>query len=125
MSGRIVQEEINEIKSRIQKHYPDAVIRVHYTPRPRIVNIDVYTDGENPWAIQDLITLPRMHALTAKDYLISVVPQPLRYLPRAAEQRSNRLSTTAPKRKANVPRLRTRERKTRYRADSKRAHAKT
>ncbi len=114
MSRRIVQDEINQIKTQIKQHYPDAIIQVYPKPHPRQINIDVYTDAENAWDMQKLIDKPRMHALLNKDYLISVVPQPLKYLPPSVKAESP-VEQYATKRKRRPTSLHARERRTRYR----------
>ena len=124
MSRRIVQDEINQIKAQIKQHYPDAIIRVYAKPHPRQIDIDVYTDAENAWDMQELIDKPRMNALLNKDYLISVVPQPLKYLPPAIAEKTRALAY-APKRKRRATALYTRERRARYRSKADGTRKKT
>ena len=82
MNSNSVRDEVEEIKRRIRRRFPDArfLLSKDSEASSQILYLDVYTDAENRWDIQDLIEKPRLAALIKKQVLISVIPQPTAYL---------------------------------------------
>ena len=97
MNTALVRKELNDIKRMIKQAFPDAVFRISAgaEPSPRALWLEVFTNAENRWDIQDLIDKPRMNLLIKKKFTLTLLPQPLAYLP---PRRRNGSSHRAPTR---------------------------
>ncbi len=116
---QIASKELNTIKRLIRKHYPDSVFRLTEGAErsPRSLWLDVYTDLAEASDITDLINDRRMDLLVRKKFLLSVLPQPLAYLPPLRQNGKARRTTGYPRTRAQAHVAR--ERQSKYQARSK------
>lgn len=115
-SQPMVRRELEQIKRIIKRRYPDAVFRVVPNPdrEPRTLWLDVFTDQATLSEISDLVIRKQIDLLVKRDFLVSVVPQPLRLLPAARSRQSKREGSRV-----------ARETRTAYRTKSKSVRAKS
>lgn len=116
---QIVSKELKQIRRLIKKQYPDSVFRLTEGAErsPRSLWLDVYTDLAEASDISDLISDQRMDLLVKKKFLLSILPQPLAYLPppRWNGKMRRTVSYTRPRAQAHVAR----ERQNKYQSRSK------
>lgn len=116
MTPQAVERQIQVMQRLIKEKYPDAVFRVVPNPdqEPRTLWLDVFTDHATLSDLSDLIIRKQIELLERNKYLVSVVPQPLKYLPPSVKAESP-VEQYATKRKRRPTSLHARERRTRYR----------
>jgi hypothetical protein len=121
MNAALVRKELNQIKRMIKTEFPDAIFRVSAgaEPSPRSLWLEVFTDSENRWDIQDLINKPRTDLLVRKKFVITLLPQPLAYLPARLRDGQNRRATRYAKPPTATRTLRERKRQYRAKASAK------
>lgn len=125
MTVQSVQRQVQSIKRLIKNRYPDAIFHEVSSAdqEPRTLWLDVYTDQATLSDISDLVIQKQIELIVRNKYLISVVPQPLKYLPRSLVK-PTRAPTNGLQRKRRASPTFARERRSAYRAKKKMSRAK-
>lgn len=121
MNIRTIQKELQGIKGTLKAKFPDAIFRISpgAEPSPRTAWLYVYTDLGDRSEISELIIDREVELLVKKQFLLSILPRPLAYLPppRPRNGKPRRVSSHAKPRARTAARA-ARERKTKYQSKS-------